>query len=73
METKWFYYVHKEGNVVARVNSDAFEWRMGEIGFESVSYGAYLKARRLIREKEVAENKINMALKIRGEDKGDQP
>jgi len=69
-EQKWFYYVHNDGNVVARVNSDAFEWRMGEMGFQSVSYSNYLKARKLIREQEVAENKINMALKIRGENNG---
>jgi hypothetical protein len=70
---EWLYYVRKEDNAIARLNSDAFEWRMGELGFEPVSYRAYLKARRLLRDKDVAENKLNMAVKIRTEDKGDQP
>lgn len=64
MKEKWFYYVHQEGNVVARINSDAFEWRMGEIGFQPVSYAKYLQARKTIREREVAENKVHYVEKI---------
>jgi len=67
-KNKWFYYLHEEGNVIMsimRANSDAFEWRFGEFGFEPCSYAKHLEARKTIREREVAENKINYVAKIK--------
>lgn len=61
---QWIYYVHKEGNVVAKVNSDAFDWRMDDIGFRRCSYAEYLQARKLIRERE---QEINIEGKVENE------
>ena len=69
MKEKWFYYLHQEGNVIARVNSDAFEWRMDEFGFKQVSYAKYLKARKEIRESERQENVKRIMEDHDGDDK----
>jgi len=70
MNTKWFYYVHNEGNAVAKVNTDAFEWRMGEIGFQPASYSEYLKQRKSIREREEDQSQIRIKKTVKGEDNG---
>jgi len=56
MKREWFYYVHQDGNGIMRVNTDAFDWRLAEIGFQRCSYAEYLKARKEIRERKRQEN-----------------
>jgi len=71
METKWFYYVHEQGNTIARVNTDAFELLLGEMGFHPCAYKEYLNARKVIREQERIEKVqqiINFEGKVPGED-----
>jgi hypothetical protein len=60
MADKWFHYVHKERNTVAKINSDAFAWQMGEMGFQPCSHTEYLKARRLIREREESGSQLSI-------------
>jgi len=64
MGTKWFYYLHNEGNAIAKVNRDAFEWRMGEMGFQPCSYREYLKQQKVIRERE---SQIELEGTVQGE------
>jgi len=63
-EKVWFYYVHKEDHVVARINTDAFDWRMEEIGFRRCSYAEYLKVRKSNR---VSESEIDIEGKVKDE------
>jgi len=63
---KWFYYLHKEGRAVAKVNTDAFELRMGMMGFRPCTYVEYLKQRKTIR---VQEHTIDIQGKVNDEHK----
>ena len=52
MAEKWFYYLQVRGEAVAKVNTNAFEESMVQMGFARCSYREYLGKRKLIRERE---------------------
>ncbi len=49
---KWIYYLQVRGEAVAKVNTDAFEVAMVDMGFTRCSYAEYLQKRKLIRKRE---------------------
>ena len=66
-EQKWFYYLHNEGNAIAKVNMDAFEWRLGQLGFQPCSYREYLKQRKVICEREAGQSQAELEATVQGE------
>lgn len=59
---KWIYYVQVETRAVGKVNTDAFEAAMVEMGFRRCSYAEYLKWRKRLRERE---QQINIEGKVK--------
>lgn len=55
-ERNWIYYVQVEGKAVGKVNTEGFDGVMASMSFRKCTYAEYLRAKKLIRERETQIN-----------------
>ena len=56
----WFYYLHYKGDAIAKANTELLEAVMQTMGFRRITKGDYLKVRKMLRDREKTNLKINI-------------